>query len=365
MTYPGSELLCMRFRTPILVALAWLPFLVLWALFVLIYGDTDLYRAIASGTRSIGAAALLGVGAWWLTGRVAWPEAMKLRFYALHLAIGALYSSLWILATFTAAALVSERSLMGMLRASGDLGWLFVMGLWLYGLVAGVSYTVRTRERLRRQEGIAARATELALEARLTGLRARLEPHFLFNALHTVGSLVGSEPERAREAIDRLGDLLRYSLDENGDEVLLEREWAFTRDYLALEGMRLEDRLDVDARFDDGALACAVPPFSLQTLVENAVRHAVAPVPEGGRVEIEGRIAGEQLRLEVHDTGPGARLGEVEDSEGHGLRILRERLVTRYGDKAGLDVATAPGEGFRVRISIPCSGSGEGSRQMR
>lgn len=349
----------MRVRTPFIVALAWVPFAVLWSVLVALYADATTAGAVASGIRYIGVAAMLGIGVWWLTGRVTWPEVLRPGFYVLHLGAASLYSALWVLGAFALAAAGSERELVRMLRGSSDLGWLFVMGLWLYGLVAGVSYALRVRDRLRRQERIAAEARALALEARLAGLRARLEPHFLYNALHTVGSLAGSDPVRAREAVDRLGDLLRYALDEDGDEVPLDREWRFSLDYLALERMRLEDRLAVESSIDDEARASLVPPFSLQVLVENAIRHAIAPSPRGGGISIAGRHAGGRLILEVRDDGPGARAEEVAAGKGHGLGVLRERLAARYGSEADLEIETAPGAGFLARVTIPRVDAGD------
>ena len=125
------------------------------------------------------------------------------------------------------------------------------MGVWLYGLFAGVSYAVQTRSRLHEKETLAARAEALAAAARLDAIRARLNPHFLFNALHTLSALVKFRPGAAENAIERLGDMLRYTLKEEGRELVeFAEEYDFTRQYLAFEQLRYEDRLKVDLQVD-------------------------------------------------------------------------------------------------------------------
>jgi LytS/YehU family sensor histidine kinase len=186
----------------------------------------------------------------------------------------------------------------------------------------------------------------------VTALRAQLNPHFLFNALHSLTTLIQDDPVAAQRAVDKLGELLRYALDESDDEeVLLREEWAFTQSYLELERLRYEDRLRVDAWVDKAALAISIPPFSLQPLVENAVRHAIAVRPEGGRIEIDARVSNGNLEITVQDDGPGADVEDVAPASGLGLRSLRERLAALYGDRAG--IALHGDGGFRAHMVIP------------
>jgi sensor histidine kinase YesM len=222
------------------------------------------------------------------------------------------------------------------------------MGTWLYLVVAGLSYAIRAQRRVRTQEAAAAEAHLLAQQAQLAALRAQVNPHFLFNALHSVGALVASDPSRADEALERLGDLLRYTLGTE-EEVPFAHEWKFTEDYLAFERLRLGDRLKVDARAEPESLEVLVPPLILQPLVENAVRHGIAGRPRGGRVELRARVDGERLVLRVTDDGPGA------DGAGHdgvGLASVRRRLDLRYGSRATLTV-DALAAGFAVSIGMP------------
>jgi sensor histidine kinase YesM len=197
----------------------------------------------------------------------------------------------------------------------------------------------------------------LAERAQLAALRARLNPHFLFNALHTVSSLVATDPAAADDAIERLGNLLRYALDESTDEIPLEREWAFTRDYLSFERLRLGDRLRVREAIDADARSTDVPLLVLQPLVENAVRHAVAVSPGGGTIQISAHVEHGTLRLSVEDDGPGGDRPGIESSRGLGLRALKRRLDVRYGAQARVDIRTAPGAGFAVTVVLPAERS--------
>lgn len=307
------------------VFLAWLPFFATWVLFRMAYGDPPFLLAVRSAGIATGMSAVLSLGVWWFTGRAPWPERVRPLFYAAHLAAGAAFAVAWTVLSYVLPALERGASLLNVMLDSEVLSWRLLMGLWLYGLVAGVSYAVRTRQRLREQERIAARAQALAAQARLQNLRARLNPHFLFIALHSVSSLIHHDPTKAEHAVEELGDLLRYALDEEGEEVVtLAEEWRFTRDYLAL-----------------------------QPLVENAVQHSIAPHPEGGSLAIKTARREGALTITVQDDGPGGTTTNGLIRPGHGLHTLQERLHVRYGDAASLTLATAPGDGFRMQVIIP------------
>ncbi len=334
------------------IALAWLPFCVLWILFMMSYAEGSLGYAVASGVTMIGGAAVLGLGVWWFTGRINWPERLKLSFYAVHLVAGAMYGLAWAALEATFHAVNEGISAITWILESDVFGWIVLMGVFLYGLIAGVSYTVRMRQSLREQERVAARAEALAVKAQLQTLRAQLNPHFLFNALHSFSTLIRHDPQAAERAVERLGDLLRYALDEGQDEVPLGDEWTFTRHYLDLERLRLDARLKIDTNFEPEALECLVPSFTLQPLVENAIQHSIAPRPEGGTVVIGAKLRDGELVVEVRDDGPGAA-DEGSDNRGLGLSILRQRLQALYGDAAALSIDTAPGHGFSATVSLP------------
>lgn len=346
-------------NTALRIALAWTPLYVLWVLFILTYDDAvTLGDAALGGVTPPATAALLGLLVWALSGRLPWPDRLRPAFYALHLAAGGVYAAAWVGIGYAVASLRSGEGFLTMLAASRVVGWQFILGLVLYGLVAGVSYAIRGQRRVREQERVAARAEALAARARLDAVRARVNPHFLFNALHSVLALVREAPASAERAIEQLGDLLRYALDEgagSGDR-LLEDEWAFTRDYLDLELLRFDDRLRIETDLSPAALAVPLPPLSLQPIVENAVRHAVGASIRPVTVRIGARAEDGVLTMTVGDDGPGAALADVEESPGSGLRGLRERLAARYGPAASVTWRAAPGEGFHVRVELPADG---------
>lgn len=333
--------------------LAWVALALLWSVTATAASGMSPRVTLRFGFVIMGTAGALGVGVWWLTGRLPW-DRRSFGFYAVHAVSATLYA-----VSYSAATLILElfegRFSRGLAAAwtSGVLGWNVLMGSWLYLIVAGLSYGIRTQQKLNAQAAAATEARLLAERAQLAALRARLNPHFLFNALHTVSSLVATDPVAADEAIERLGNLLRYALDESSDEIRLEREWDFTRDYLSFERLRLGDRLRVRESLDPEALAADVPLLVLQPLVENAVRHAIAPSPDGGTIDVTAHVHGNALTLRVQDDGPGGEARGVEGSRGLGLRALKRRLEVHYGVRARLEIRTAPGEGFAVTVVLP------------
>ena len=209
-----------------------------------------------------------------------------------------------------------------------------------------VYHRVSTEERLRRSE-LEARL----LEARMAALEARMHPHFLFNALNTISSLIRTgDAKLAVRAVARLGDLMRTLLLDDGQEVPLAQELDFVERYLELEqarfGPRLSTRIDADA----AVLNALVPRLVLQPLVENALRHGIEPSPEPGRIEVRAARAGPMLQLTVRDTGDGA--GSGRPSHRIGLANTRARLLQLYGDRQQLALSHG-GEGTLASVTIP------------
>jgi len=173
--------------------------------------------------------------------------------------------------------------------------------------------------------------------------------------------LVRRDPAVAEAALEQLGDLLRYSLRiqrEGLDEVTLRDEWAFVQSYLDLERLRLEDRLRVTFEAGSETLDCIVPSFALQTLVENSIRHAIAPRAAGGSLAISARRVEDRLIIRVEDNGPGGA-APPGGNHGVGLRLLRERLAALYGVRARLDLETAP-DGVGAVLDLPARHVQEG-----
>jgi LytS/YehU family sensor histidine kinase len=196
----------------------------------------------------------------------------------------------------------------------------------------------------------------LRIDAELRALRAQLNPHFLFNTLHSITALVRLDPSDGERALEQFATLLRYVLDVNrnrGEEVPLEEELGFVRTYLALEQLRLGHRLKLVEDIDSDTLECLVLGFSLQPLVENAIRYGIAPRAGEGTLRISADIVGEQLVLEVADDGAGADAAMVAKASGVGLSAVRQRLETRWGSDARMEIVTAPRNGFLVRLTVP------------
>ncbi|HSP95051.1 MAG TPA: histidine kinase [Thermoanaerobaculia bacterium] len=336
---------------------AWLPFFLFWVLFFLSYAGEKLTMALWSGVIAIGSAAILGIEVWRFCAGHPWPLKVRPGFYAKHLAAASAYAGLWLAAMNWAESFLRKVPFwdhMADMVLSRIVAWQFLMGVWLYGLVAGVSYSIQIRERANTSERRAMRAEAALVEARLEALRSRLNPHFLFNALHTVGALVRQDAARAENAVEKLGDLLRHTLrDDPGETVSFRDEWEFTERYLEFEQLRYEERLCVSRDIDPRSFECSTPSFALQTLVENAVRHSIANRVEGGRVEITTNVDGTTLLLRVRDDGTGPRASEG-DRPGYGLRALRERLDAVYGKAALLTINAGAAAGYEVSIRLPC-----------
>lgn len=220
--------------------------------------------------------------------------------------------------------------------------WSF--NLVVYAMVVGAFYVLRTG----RLEAQLARA-------RLDALSARLRPHFLFNALNTISTLVVEDPKAANHMIAHLSELLRQAFDR-GDhtEVTLEEELRLLEHYIAIQEQRFGDRLQVTFQLEPGVERGQVPALLLQPLVENAVSHGLAGREGGGsvRLHVEGHRQSDRLRLIVRDDGPGFRAHE-ERKVGVGLAATRARLAERYGGAQTLELANAPGGGAIVTIEIP------------
>jgi len=207
----------------------------------------------------------------------------------------------------------------------------------------------------------------LLLEARLDALQRQINPHFLFNTLNSIASLVRSRPDLAREMIVKLGNILRALLRDREAFVPLGEELAFTDDYLDIEVVRFGEKLRVVKDIAEETLDVVVPSMVLQPLIENSIKHGLEPRIGGGTVTLRSRTAEGRLVLEVEDDGVGmesdgglrqpvhgaeeSRLGR--EVSGIGVRNVRERLMVLYGDEAQLEIESRPGRGTKVRLVVP------------
>lgn len=226
-----------------------------------------------------------------------------------------------------------------------------------YFTAAFVFYVIDYTERLRIEEK---EKTALALknqEMQLSLLKSQINPHFLFNTLNSISMLIGQNKVKAREMIIRLSEVFRYALESYEDrQVSLSDELRFTENYLNIQKVRFEDRLNFTRNVDQDCLKMQVPPMILQPIVENSVKHGIGPKDEGGTIHITIKKNGNYVYFEIADDGLGinANKGIKEHGSGVGISISDKRLRKMYGEESRLSLE-ADESGFKVRFKIPVS----------
>ena len=324
--------------------IGWLPvWVVITSLIVTAHSRTSVASAAFISLRMIVAAAILALPVQRLTERFPWRSPVTPGFVGLHLLAAIVYSVAWVLLNSLIESVV--RGSLVIVVGVG-LSSFLVLGVWMYVMIAGVSYTIQSTER-------AARAEALAAQAQLSALRSQLNPHFLFNALHTVVQLIPRRPREAAEAAEQVAALLRTTIEEDRDVIPVSEELAFVERYLAVESIRFGDRLRFRFDVDEPARAAIIPSFALQSLVENAIRHGAAPNIEATDLLVEARLGNGMVELVVSDNGAGATIDAMKESTGTGIRRLRERLDALYQGRASMHAGPASGGGFRVSLAIP------------
>ena len=343
-----------RLRGALLYSAAWSPLVVFYTVILGNTAGQTPADAVGGAIRSVGWFALLGIGVVAIGRRWAWPAKATASLLFAHLALALAYAGLWDLAVILEITSSTHSITTALAIVRPWIFWQTFLSVLLYSAVLGITWAWRANERSREASALAQQADTLRVQAELSALRGQLDPHFLFNTLHSVSVLVQQDPAAAQRALERLAALLRYVLDSKRgarDDVTLAEELAFVDDYLALEGIRFGDRLRVVRDVSPAALDRRVPSFVLQTLVENAIKYAVAPRAAGGTVAMAGHLDGGSLVLRISDDGTDASGGS--HGMGVGLETLRKRLLARYGTAAALDITAAPGRGFAVTMRLP------------
>lgn len=300
-------------------------------------------HAVAAAVIFVTTCVLLGWGVWRILGRRR-DARSPLRALAGHAGTALVFSALWTASFTSFVYLLRPGDAAAFLRGGGI--WQFVWGIVIYAALAA---TARIQKRLRAQELATA-------GAELQALRAQLNPHFLFNTLHSLTQLAREDPAATQEALVTFGELMRYVLEAGRDaapEVTLEDEIRFVRNYLALERLRLGGRLRVLEEIEPDALELAVPPLLLQPLVENAVRHGIAPLRAGATLRLRARVQDTTLAIDIEDTGAGAEPASCRQAAGLGLKAVERQLRARFADAARLELETFPRAGFKARLTIP------------
>ena len=233
----------------------------------------------------------------------------------------------------------------------------FSEGIGIYMLIALISYALGYYRRYRESQLKTFQLEAQLSQAQLQALKMQLHPHFLFNTLHSISALLNKDPESARKMITRLGDFLRLTLENSGSqEVTLEQEMTFLRCYLEIERIRFQDRLVTRIDVSEQTLDAKVPNLILQPIVENAIRHGIAPRSSPGLIEIEAERRNSTLRIQVRDNGPGLpshRTSENMFKKGLGLANTEKRLEQLYGAAHLFDLRDHPDGGLVVTLEIP------------
>ncbi len=231
----------------------------------------------------------------------------------------------------------------------------FHMNLLAYWAIVGFGYTLEYYRQFHERELRASQLEAQLVKANLQALKMQLQPHFLFNTLNSISSLMHKNIADADKVVARLGDLLRYSLETEGlQEVSLKDEMDFLQRYLEIEKVRYGDRLKVKIQMPSGVLLAKVPNLILQPLVENAIRYGIGPRSAGGKIEITAQRNDDMLDLVVRDDGPGLpHKPQSEFSGGVGLNNTRSRLMQLYGENHEFRLSNGSGKGLEVQMRIP------------
>jgi two-component system LytT family sensor kinase len=243
--------------------------------------------------------------------------------------------------------------------------WWVRIAIWasaamVVGIPLKIWNTIRIEQKLEEQK-------RLLLEARLDALQRQINPHFLFNTLNSIASLVRFRPEQARELIVKLANILRALLKDHDSYVQLRDELNFTDDYLGIEVVRFgADKLKVVKQIDPATLDLPVPSMILQPLIENSIKHGLEPRISGGTITIRSRLSHGKLIIDVEDDGVGITPGHshstgvLRQGTGIGMSNVRERLEVLFGDAATFEVTSRPGRGTYITMEMPATSYEEG-----
>jgi len=270
-----------------------------------------------------------------------------------HFTAAALLTFLWIKLTIVIAkAMENVAGWQGTTsHVTFRLGLIFGAGIFYYLLSVAIHYALIAQKESQRAQELALESSIRAREAELTALKAQINPHFLYNSLNSISALTSIDPAKAREMCVSLADFMRMTLGMGEKGVIsLREELGLLEKYCAIEKVRFGDRLVLKEEVEEAAKNCLLPPLLLQPLLENAVIHGIAQMPEGGWIRLHAERNGERLSLTVENSwDPEAGSSR---RNGVGLKNVQRRLEARYGNAAQLE-ASAEENVFRVRLQFP------------
>lgn len=283
-----------------------------------------------------------------------WPVERRTQVgrIVLHVATLVVVTVLWAVAAYAIClAVVPGWRPLGVGQMLSSTGKNVLFG---YGVLVVLMHVVYRVRRYRTQEVAMLRQARLATEAQLQVLKMELAPHFLFNALQSVSALIHSDADAANDALVRVSDMLRYSIETSRvQEVALRDEVATLRLYTHIEELRFGARLDLTWEIAPETLDAAVPHMLLQPLVENAIKHGLEVRSTSGRVAVGAARVGDTLRLTIRDDGPGIHRASPRQGQGVGLANTRARLAELYGRRHTFTLSAHPEGGTEVAITLP------------
>jgi two-component system sensor histidine kinase AlgZ len=333
--------------------LAWIPLIAISTYVMVTRGTLGWPQATGVAVAVYLFYALLCLSAWYPCRATPLGKVSFTRFLLTHLIAAAFMSFVWTLAGGVLTyAILSPEKLDAMRRQfQPQLNLIFTIGVLLYLLSVAFHYVLIAMEESRRAEAQAAEARVFARDAELKALKAQINPHFLFNSLNSISALTSVDPKKAREMCILLAEFLRMTLGLGEKSVIpLSEELGLLDRFLAIEKVRFGARLKVEENIQEESRALLVPPLVLQPLVENAVVHGIANLPEGGSIRLRSQSVDGRLFLDVENTFDPDSTSTRRN--GMGLLNVRRRLEGRYGSDASMQVSAEAGQ-FRVQISLP------------
>ncbi|MEJ2629478.1 MAG: histidine kinase, partial [bacterium] len=234
-------------------------------------------------------------------------------------------------------------------------GWILFYNLLTYILQFTLFHSYEILRKLRTKEKMTLKLLHLQKEQELAILKSQINPHFLFNTLNSISAMASTDAEETRTMISQLGDLFRYVIEgSKNDLVPLEKELKFIKDYVDLETKRIGDRLTTEFQVDRSLAAFPVPPMILQPLVENAIKHGIAPLEDGGKVTVQIQKNEDAVAFRVCDNGVGLSSNDpLSTAGGIGLKNIDARLGKMYGDSARLKINSIKNSGCEITFLLP------------
>lgn len=342
-----------------LYLLAWVPLAAILIYLVAKPGGLGLFDAAALVIPLCVVYQFVCLSAWYSCKAAPIRKSTGQRLWLTHILAAAILSVFWVLLARLLAYVLSQFSSFHGLyqRFTPLISFFFGAGFVLYLLSVAAHYVILAIEESNRAEALAQEHSLLARDAELKALKAQVNPHFLFNSLNSISALTSVDPTKAREMCILLAEFLRMTLGlGEKTSIPLSEELAMLHRYLSIEKVRFGARLKLEEDVQPELNSIALPPLVLQPLVENAITHGIAHLPEGGSVHLSGRSNDGRVLLAIEntfdpDSAPSRR-------GGLGLKNVRERMEGRFGSSAIMRVTTEEGR-FRVELSFPASAEGE------